>query len=409
MIISPEEAVERLKNGEMLIVVDDEDRENEGDIVAPAETITPDRVNFIIKEARGLLCVPMPQDWADRLDLTPMARENTALHNTNFSVSVDAVQDTTTGISTHDRAVTIKKLADPNARAADLARPGHIFPLIAKPGGVLRRSGHTEAVVDLMQAAGFQPVGVLCEMLNDDGTMSRLPSLMEFAQKHNLGIVTIESMIAWRRKSERLVEKVLTTRMPTKYGMFMLHLFLSLPEKKEHLVLVQGDVATDEPVLVRVHSQCLTGDVLGSLRCDCGNQLQYAMEKIGEEKRGVLLYMPQEGRGIGLVNKLKAYALQDQGLDTVEANLHLGLKADDRDYGIGALILANLGVKKMRLMTNNPKKIVGLSAYGLEIAEQIPVHVGVNEYNYQYLETKRLKMGHMLQGLESWRTTSKPS
>ena len=363
MIVTPEEAVERLKSGQMLIVVDDENRENEGDIVLPAETITPEQVNFILSEARGLLCVSLPQERAEELELNLMEKKNTGLHNTNFTVSVDAVKNTTTGISAFDRAETIRQLADPKAKANDFARPGHIFPLIAKPGGVLRRSGHTEAVVDLLNLAGFEPVGVLCEILNNDGSMARLPDLQKFAKKHDM------------------------------------------PEQKEHLALTLGDLSDKEPALVRVHSACLTGDVLGSMRCDCGEQLHYAMEQIRDAGRGVLLYMPQEGRGIGLLNKLKAYVLQDQGLDTVEANLHLGFKADDRDYGIGSLILADLGIKKMRLMTNNPKKIVGLSAYGLEITEQIPVRVGVNEHNVHYLETKRQKMGHLLEGLETWRTT----
>ncbi|MDP8245140.1 MAG: bifunctional 3,4-dihydroxy-2-butanone-4-phosphate synthase/GTP cyclohydrolase II [Candidatus Hinthialibacter antarcticus] len=405
MIVTPEEAVERLKSGQMLVVVDDENRENEGDIVLPAETITPEQVNFILSEARGLLCVSLPQECADQLELNLMEQKNTALHNTNFTVSVDAVKNTTTGISAFDRAETIRQLADPNAKANDFARPGHIFPLIAKKGGVLRRSGHTEAVVDLLNLAGFEPVGVLCEILNEDGSMARLPDLQTFAKKHDLPIVTIESLIAYRRRTDKLIDKVLSTRMPTQYGQFQLHLYLSMPEQKEHLALTLGDLSDEEPILVRVHSACLTGDVLGSMRCDCGEQLHFAMEQIRDAGRGVMLYMPQEGRGIGLVNKLKAYVLQDQGLDTVEANLHLGFKADDRDYGIGSLILADLGIKKMRLMTNNPKKIVGLSAYGLEITEQIPVRVGVNEHNLHYLETKRQKMGHLLEGLETWRTT----
>ncbi len=405
MIVTPEETVERLKSGQMIIVVDNQDRENEGDIVAPAQTITPEQVNFILSEARGLLCVAMPKDRAETLELNLMEQNNTALHNTNFTVSVDAVKNTTTGISAFDRAETIRQLSDPNSKANDFARPGHIFPLISKPGGVLRRSGHTEAVVDLLNLAGVEPVGVLCEILNEDGSMARMNDLEALSEKHDMPIVTIESLIAYRRRTDKLIDKVLATRIPTKYGQFDLHLYLSLPEQKEHLALTLGDVFDEEPILVRVHSACLTGDVLGSMRCDCGEQLHYAMEQIRDAGRGVLLYMPQEGRGIGLANKLKAYVLQDQGLDTVEANLHLGFKADDRDYGIGSMILADLGIRKMRLMTNNPKKIVGLSAYGLEITEQIPVQVGVNEHNVHYLETKRKKMGHILEGLESWRTT----
>ncbi len=396
MTLTIEQAVAELKAGKMVIVIDDENRENEGDIIVPAQTITPERVNFIVNKARGLLCVAIEKEQADHLNLHPMTTDNTALHNTNFTVTVDAINGTTTGISSHDRAITIKTLADRNARTEDLGRPGHICPIIAKPGGVLRRAGHTEAVVDLMKMAGFNPAGVLCEILNDDGTMARLPELEILSEKYNIGIVTIEDLIAYRNRTETLVEKVLTTDLPTAFGHFLLHLYVSKVDDKKYLALVKGDITTPEPVLVRVHSQCLTGDLLGSLRCDCGPQLHYAMQKIEEEGRGVLLYMPQEGRGIGIVNKLKAYVLQDQGLDTVEANLKLGKKADERDYGLGEQILVDLGIRKMRLMTNNPKKITGLSGYGLEIVEQVPTRVGECEFNVYYLETKKKKMGHQL-------------
>ncbi|MDX9753153.1 MAG: bifunctional 3,4-dihydroxy-2-butanone-4-phosphate synthase/GTP cyclohydrolase II [bacterium] len=396
MIIGIEEAIQELKAGKMLIAVDDENRENEGDLICAAETITSEMVNQIVSWGRGLLCVPMDRTWADRLHLFPMAMENTALHHTNFTISVDAIENCTTGISAHDRAETIRRLADKNAKPEDFARPGHIFPLLAKEGGTLRRAGHTEAVVDLLKLAGMNPVGVLCEILDEDGQMARLPSLEKFSKEHGLGIITIEDLIAYRRKIEALVEKVLETKLPTKYGTFQLHLFVNSIDGKEHIALVKGDVTTDEPVLTRVHDQCVTGDMFGSLRCDCGEQLAYALKEIEKAGRGVLLYMAQEGRGIGLINKLKAYVLQDGGLDTVEANLKLGLKADEREYGIGAQILSQLGIKKMRLMTNNPKKIVGLTAFGLEIIEQIPIKVGQNEFNVHYLRTKKEKMGHLL-------------
>lgn len=396
MRLTVEQAVEEIAAGRMIIVVDDENRENEGDIVCAAETITPDQVNFIVKEARGLLCTPMTPEWAEHLQLTPMTHENTALHSTNFTVSVDAVEGTTTGISAQDRAETIQKLADPAAKASDFARPGHVFPLVAKKGGVVRRSGHTEAVVDLLRMGKRTPVGVLCEIMDEDGSMARMPSLERFSEEHGMGILTIEDLIAYRNSHETLFKKIMVTEMPTVYGHFTLHLYEDLPDGKEHIALVRGNVDDGDPVLVRVHSQCLTGDTFGSLRCDCGEQFEFAMQKIQEEERGVLLYMPQEGRGIGLAEKLKAYALQDEGYDTVEANLKLGHKIDSRDYGIGAQILADLGVRKMRLMTNNPKKIVGLSAFGLEIAEQIPLKVPANPHNLRYLEAKRTKMGHLI-------------
>lgn len=396
MRLTVEEAVEQLAAGKMIIVVDDEHRENEGDIVCAAQTITPEQVNFIVTHARGLLCVPMSAEWAENLDLKPMIGDNTALHKTNFTVSVDAVEGTTTGISAADRAVTIQKLADPEAKPRDFGRPGHIFPLIAKRGGVVRRSGHTEAVVDLMKMARFEPVGVLCEIMDEDGSMARMPSLEKFGEKHDMGILTIEDLIAYRNHTEKLFDKVLTTKMPTTFGQFDLHVYVDTPENKEHLALVMGDVTTPDPVLVRVHSQCLSGDAFGSLRCDCGEQLHAAMRMIQEAGRGVVLYMPQEGRGIGLLEKLRAYKLQDEGLDTVDANLKLGHQPDSRDYGIGAQILSDLGIHSMRLMTNNPKKILGLSGYGLEITEQLPIRVEANEFNVHYLETKRTRMGHLI-------------
>jgi len=396
MFLRIPDAVDRLKAGKLLIVIDDENRENEGDLIAPAQTITPEKVNFIVTWAKGLVCVAMEKSWTDRLRLFSMTHENTALHKTDFTVTVDAIQGTTTGISAHDRAATIRKLADPQSKPEDFAKPGHICPIISKTGGVLRRAGHTEAAVDLMRMSGFAPVGVLCEILDPDGRMARLPYLEQFSEQQEIGILTIEDLIAYRLRTEKLVEKILTTLLPTKFGMFELHLYVSKVDNKEHIALIKGDVSGSEPVLVRVHDQCMTGDLFGSLRCDCGPQLHYALRKIEEEGRGVLLYMAQEGRGIGLVNKLKAYVLQDQGLDTVEANLKLGMKADDRDYGIGEQILVDLGIRKMRLMTNNPKKIIGLSGYGLEIVDQIPIRVGENEYNQHYLKTKKEKMGHML-------------
>jgi 3,4-dihydroxy 2-butanone 4-phosphate synthase / GTP cyclohydrolase II len=396
MRISIEEAIKQLKNGKMLIVVDDENRENEGDLVYPAETITPDLVNFIVTKGRGLVCVALEEDRAKTLQLNKMTTQNTALHSTNFTVTVDALEGTESGISALDRSITIKKLADSKETADSFGRPGHISPIIAKPGGVLRRSGHTEATVDLMKLAGFEPVGVLCEILDDDGTMARIPSLERFGKEHNISIVTIEDLIRYRHNTERLVDKILVTDMPTKFGIFQLHLYVNHIDNKEHFALIKGDITTPEPVLVRVHDQCLTGDCFGSLRCDCGEQLGYAMQQIEDEGRGVLLYMSQEGRGIGIVNKLKAYVLQDEGYDTVDANLKLGLKADEREYGIGAQILSSLGISKMRIMTNNPMKIHGLDAFGLEITERIPIKVGKNKYNTHYLQTKEKRMGHML-------------
>ncbi|MFQ6114647.1 MAG: bifunctional 3,4-dihydroxy-2-butanone-4-phosphate synthase/GTP cyclohydrolase II, partial [bacterium] len=384
------------KWGKILIVVDDEDRENEGDFIMAAEKVTPESINFMAKYGRGLICVAMTGKRLDQLDLHPMVTENTARMGTSFTVSVDAIKNTTTGISAHDRAETIRALIDPKTQPDDLARPGHIFPVRAQEEGVLRRAGHTEAVIDLAKLAGLYPAGVLCEIMDDDGTMARVPKLMKIAQKFGLKIITIRDLIAYRRRTEKLVKRLVTTRFPTKWGEFTLHLYESIIDAYHHLALVKGEIDSTEPTLVRVHSQCLTGDILGSLRCDCGQQLEKAMTAIEKEGKGILLYMRQEGRGIGLVNKIRAYHLQDQGKDTVEANEILGFEPDLRDYGIGAQILVDLGVKKIRLLTNNPKKYVGLKGYGLEIVERIPIEVEPNEINAKYLQTKRDKLGHLI-------------
>jgi 3,4-dihydroxy 2-butanone 4-phosphate synthase/GTP cyclohydrolase II len=392
-----EEAIEDIKAGRMLIVVDDPDRENEGDLVMAAELVTPKDVNFITREGRGILCLPITEKKAKELQLDLMVQNNTALHGTPFSVSIDYFHGTTTGISASDRAITINRAADEKVIPNDFARPGHIFPLIAKKGGVLKRAGHTEAVVDLVKLAGLNPVGVLCEILAEDGTMARVPSLMEFAKKHNLKIITIADLIEYRMAREHFIQQKVTVDLPTKYGSFKLFLYENKLDPLDNpIALVKGDISGAEPVLVRVHSECMTGDIFGSKRCDCGEQLLAAMSIVEKAGRGVVLYMRQEGRGIGLVNKLLAYHLQEQGKDTVEANEALGFKADLRDYGTGAQILKDLGLKKIRLLTNNPKKVIGLKGYNLEIVERIPLEIPPNEVNEKYLKTKKDRLGHLL-------------
>lgn len=390
------EALEEIRKGRMVVVLDDEDRENEGDLVCAAELCTPDMINFMASKARGLICVSVSEERARELELKPMVRDNTALHGTKFTESVDYLHGTTSGISTADRAATVRAMADEATKPSDLGRPGHIFPLIAFSGGVLRRAGHTEAVVDLMALSGLKPCGVLCEILNEDGTMARMPELMEFAQQHSLKIITVKELIAWRFQQDKLVEKVAEAVLPTEFGDFTINVYQNMVDGKEHVALVCGNITPDEPVLVRVHSECLTGDTFGSMRCDCRSQLHAALEQISKAGKGVLLYMRQEGRGIGLVNKIKAYALQDTGMDTVEANLHLGFQPDPRDYGIGAQILADIGVRKMLLLTNNPRKRVGLQSYGLEVVERVAIEMPPNENNEQYLRTKKSKLGHLL-------------
>lgn len=392
-----EEALEDIKKGKVIIVVDDEDRENEGDFIAAAETVTPEMINFMATHGRGLICAPLIDSRCDELGLDLMVSNNTVLHHTQFTVSVDLIgHGCTTGISVHDRAKTIKALVDPDTKPEELGKPGHIFPLRAKPGGVLRRAGHTEASIDLARLAGFQPAGILVEILNEDGSMARLPQLKEIAKKFDLKLITIKDLIAYRIKNETLIERQVEVKMPTEHGNFNLIHYKQLTNNQEHLALVKGTWEKDEPVLVRVHSSCITGDIFGSCRCDCGPQLQKSMEMIEKEGKGVIVYMNQEGRGIGLLNKLKAYKLQEEGYDTVEANLKLGFKMDERDYGIGAQILRNLGVSKMRLMTNNPQKRTGLIGYQLEIVENINLEIESNEHNELYLKTKKEKMGHTL-------------
>ena len=390
------EAIEDIKKGEIVIVVDDEDRENEGDMIMAAEKVTPEKINFLSKYARGLICVPLPKEKIDKLDLHPMVLVNTAKMGTRFTVSVDAQENTTTGISAHDRAETIKRLLDPETKPQDLARPGHVFPIQAAEGGVLSRAGHTEATVDLARLAGFYPAGVLCEIMDEDGRMARLPRLLEIAERFDLKVLSIKDLIEFRRRTEKLVEKIVTVNFPTKWGIFTLHLYKSSIDEHHHLALEKGEVKGKENVLVRVHSQCLTGDVFSSLRCDCGEQLSSALTMIEKEGLGIFLYMRQEGRGIGLANKIMAYQLQDNGKDTVEANQQLGFDADLRDYGIGAQILVDLGLSTIRLITNNPKKIIGIEGYGLKVVERVPTEVSPRPENIKYLETKRDKLGHLL-------------
>ena len=390
------EIIEELKLGKMVIVVDDPDRENEGDLILPAEAVSAQAINFMAKHGRGLICMPMEAERLDQLALQPMASEKRDPYQTDWAISVDAKEGVTTGISAADRARTIKALINSNTRAQDLVKPGHIFPLRAQKGGVLARSGHTEACVDLMKLAGLYPAGVICEIMNEDGTMSRVPQLFEFAKIHDLKICTVSDLIEHRRRQTKMIKRIETTSLPTEYGTFNLIVYESEIDQLHHLALVMGEIRDGDEVLVRVHSQCLTGDVLGSRRCDCGRQLHKAMELIAQEKKGVLLYMRQEGRGIGLANKIKAYALQEKGLDTVEANHALGFGADLRDYGIGAQILADLGLKRIKLLTNNPKKIVGLKGYGLEINRCLRLETEPHSLNIDYLRTKKNKLGHIL-------------
>jgi len=397
-LVTVPEAVEHIKRGRMIIIVDDEDRENEGDLTIASEKVTPEVINFMATHARGLICVSLTEERSDELQLPLMVSDNTSHFETPFTISVDARNNTTTGISAFDRAETVRCLIDPNTRPEDLVKPGHIFPLRARKGGVLVRAGQTEASLDLTKIAGLTPSGVVCEIMNEDGTMARMPQLKKFSEKFDIPIITIEEIIKYRIQKETLVEAVAEATLPTRWGPFTIKVFVDAINKETHVALVHGDVNTNEPVLVRVHSQCLTGDTFGSLKCDCGHQLDYAMKMIQQENQGVLLYLlNQEGRGIGILNKIKAYKLQEHGLDTVEANLELGYKEDQRDYGIGAQILRALGLKKLRVITNNPSKYIALSGYGLEIVERVPIEVEPTCENVQYMKTKKEKMGHLLE------------
>lgn len=395
-----EEAIEAFKNGEMVIVVDDEDRENEGDIIVAAEKITPEQVNFMLKNARGVLCVPLTISRCNELNLAPQVTNNTSVLGTPFTVTVDKLEGCTTGVSAEDRCATIRALADPDSKPETFGRPGHINPLFAQDQGVLRRSGHTEAAVDLARLAGLQPAAALMEIMNEDGSMARLPKLRQLADEWGMKLVSIADLIAYRHNIESLVEKGEEVDMPTAWGHFRLIPFRQKSNGLEHIALIKGDLTTNEPVLVRVHSSCATGDIFGSLRCDCGEQLHQALKQIEENGRGVLVYLSQEGRGIGLMDKIRAYKLQEEGLDTIEANLHLGHKADERDYGVGAQILRSLGVKDMRLMTNNPIKRIGLEGYGLRVVENVPIEVKPNKFNLRYLSTKKEQMGHTLHNVD---------
>lgn len=394
-----EEALEDIAKGKMVILVDDEDRENEGDLCMAAEKITPEAINFMAKYGRGLICLSLTPRRVEELKLPMMTDDNTSSFGTAFTVSIEAKKGVSTGISAHDRAVTILTAINPQTKPEDLARPGHVFPLRAKPGGVLQRAGQTEGSVDLARLAGLYPAGVICEIMNDDGTMARVPQLMEFAERHRMKIVTVKDLIQYRMRTERFVRRIATVQMPTEYGDFTAIAYANDVDPNIHIALIKGEIKPEDKILVRVHSECLTGDVFGSKRCDCGDQLHKAMEMIKKEGKGVLLYMRQEGRGIGLANKLKAYELQDKGLDTVEANIKLGFKPDLRDYGIGAQILVDLGVRKMKLMTNNPKKIIGLEGYGIKVVERVSVESRPHDKNIVYLKTKKKKLGHMLENV----------
>lgn len=398
MLNKIEEAIEAIKQGEFVIVVDDEDRENEGDFIIASEKITTEKINFLTKEARGLICCAVTEERSEALELNMMVSENTATHETAFTVSVDLKgHGCTTGISAYDRAMTVLAITDPKTTPEDLGRPGHIFPLKARSRGVIRRAGHTEASVDLARLAGLYPSGVLCEILNEDGSMARLPELKILAKKHDFKIISVKDLIEFRLKKESLIEKGVEVNMPTAFGHFRLIPFKQKSNGLEHVALIKGEWKEDEPVLVRVHSSCATGDIFGSLRCECGDQLHAAMQKVEEEGRGVIVYMNQEGRGIGLMAKMEAYKLQEEGLDTVDANVHLGFRPDERDYGVGAQILRNVGITKMRLMSNNPKKRIGLEGYGLEVVENVPIIVPTNKFNEFYMQTKRERMGHVIE------------